>query len=62
MWAGWKAKFLSSNAALLDPDRAHAIIDEFLASHPHFNPDSAIPPAGDQHAAKEGEVEGDGFV
>ena len=35
IWPGWKAKFLSSNAATLLPQRAHAILEEFEREHIH---------------------------
>lgn len=48
MWIGWKAKFLTSHAAGLRPDRANAILDKFIAEH--------------GHAFEEGKVQGNDLV
>jgi hypothetical protein len=48
MWPGWIAKFFSSHAAQLMPDRAQEILDKFLA--------------GEHHAIAQGQKPKDGFV
>ena len=45
VWPGWKAKFLSSHAAQLAPDRALQILEQFLE--------------GERYALEKGKEQGD---
>lgn len=57
MWPGWKAKFLTSNAASLRPERAQRILDDFLTHHPeHMDGACAV---GAAHASQKGTVASD---